>query len=132
MFRPFHFKSTFRFRSETRDGQTDQERIDSIANAIQAALQAAETERMALGLRVEEARLQASILAGTDNYEHDGREPETEARLKDRENHLRRGETRMAELDRHIARMNHIRAVVLGDIVPPVEDQHGSKSALQL
>jgi hypothetical protein len=75
MFRPFRLKSTFQFRSEARDRQTDQERINSIDSAIEIALRSAQAERTALGVRVEEARVQASFLTGTDHYEHDSREP---------------------------------------------------------
>jgi hypothetical protein len=116
MFRPFRFKSTFQFRSEARDRETDQERIASIDSAIETAIRAADAERTALGLRVEEARVQASFLTGTDSYEHDSREPQKEAQLKDSENRLRRGEARLIELDRHIAKLNHIRSAVLGDM----------------
>lgn len=117
MFRPFRFKSTFQFRSEARDRQTDQDRIASIDSAIEVAILAANAERTALGLRVEEARVQASFLAGTGQYENDTREPEKEAQLKDSENRLRRGEARMIELERHIARLNHIRSAILDDMV---------------
>jgi hypothetical protein len=116
MFRPFRLKSTFQFRSEARDRQTDQERINSIDNAIETALRSAETERTALGVRVEEARVQASFLTGTDHYEHDSREPAKEAQLKDSEGRLRRGEARLVELDRHIARLNYLRGATIGDI----------------
>jgi hypothetical protein len=116
MFRPFRFKSTFQFRSEARDRQTDQERIASIDSAIETAIRAADAERTALGLRVEEARVQASFLTGTDSYEQDSREPQKEAQLKDSENRLRRGEARLIELERHIAKLHHIRSAVLGDI----------------
>jgi hypothetical protein len=116
MLRPFRFKSTFQFRSEARDSKTYKELIASIDSAIETAIRAADAERTALGLRFEEARVQASFLVGTDSYEHDSREPEKEAQLKDSENRLRRGETRMVELDRHIARLNHIRSAVLGDM----------------
>src|SRR5476651_1891892 len=102
MFRPFRLKSTFQFRSEARDRQTDQERINSIDSAIETALSSAEAERTALAVRVEEARVQASFLTGTDHYEHDSREPAKEAQLKDSEGRLRRGEARLVELDRHI------------------------------
>jgi hypothetical protein len=116
MFRPFRFKSNLQFRSEARDRQTDEERIASIDSAIETAIRAADAERTALGLRVEQARVQASFLTGTDSYEHESREPQKEAQLKDSENRLRRGEARLIELDRHIARLNHIRWAVLDDM----------------
>jgi hypothetical protein len=53
---------------------------------------------------------------GTDHYEHDSREPAKEAQLKDSEGRLRRGEARLVELDRHIARLNHLRGAIIGDI----------------
>jgi len=75
----FRAKSGARFRSAGRDRETDEERLAAIESAVREALVAAEREKSALGQRLEQARTTATILAGTDTYEHETRLPEKTA-----------------------------------------------------
>ena len=60
----------FRARSIDRDANTDRARVNSILEAIENALSAAEQERSGLNLRVEDALARAAVTMGngTDEY----------------------------------------------------------------
>jgi hypothetical protein len=84
-----------------------------ILNAVREALVAAERERSALGQRLEQARTRATILAGTDTYEHETRLPERTAGLAESEAEMSRAENRLLDLDRHISKLKRIESAVL-------------------
>jgi hypothetical protein len=70
-----HFKTRsddgdFRARSIERDTNTDRSRVNSILEAIENALSAAEQERSGLNRRVEDALARAAVTIGngTDEY----------------------------------------------------------------
>jgi hypothetical protein len=76
-------------------------------------LEGAQRERSALGQRLEEARTRATILAGTDTYEHEARLPESTAELAESEAEMRRAEGRLLDLDRHILKLQRIEETIL-------------------
>jgi hypothetical protein len=106
-------KSTARFRSAGRDRETDEQRLAAIKSAVRGALEAAQREKSALSQRLEEARTRATILAGTDTYEHDARLPEKAAELAESEAEMRRAEGRLLDLDRHISKLQRIEGTIL-------------------
>ena len=114
----FRAKSTARFRSAGRDQETDERRLATVKSAVRQALEDAQRERSALGQRLEEARTRATILAGTDTYEHEARLPEKSAGLAESEAEMRRAEARLLDLDQHISKLQRIEATILdeGDI----------------
>jgi hypothetical protein len=114
----FRSKSTARFRSAGRDRETDERRLADVKNAVRRALEDAQRERSALSQRLEEARTRATILAGTDTYEHEARLPEKAAGLAESEAEMKRAEGRLLDLDRHILKLQRIEDTVLdeGDI----------------
>ena len=114
----FRAKSTARFRSAGRDRETDERRLAAVKSAVRQALEDAKRERSALGQRLEEARTRATILAGTDTYEHEARLPEKTAELAESEAEMRRAEGRLLDLNRHILKLQRIEDAVLdeGDI----------------
>jgi hypothetical protein len=113
---PFRAKSPNNFRSPARDRETDERRFAAIRDAAREALDAAEREKSALGVRLEQARTSATILAGTDTYEHENREPGRAAELLESEAQMSRAEQRLAELDAHISKLKRIEAAVLGEM----------------
>ena len=115
----FRDKSTARFRSAGRDRETDEQRLAAIIGAVRGALEAARSERSALSQRFEEARTRATILAGTDTYEHEARLPEKTAGLAESEGEMRRAEARLLELDRHILKLQRIEHTILDDANVP-------------
>jgi hypothetical protein len=114
----FRAKSTARFRSADRDRETDERRLAAVKSAVRRALEEAQLEKSALGQRLEEARTRATILAGTDTYEHEARLPEKAAGLAESEAEMRRAEARLLDLDRHILRLQRIEDTIFdeGDI----------------
>ena len=96
----------FKFRSSQRDKQTDQERVSSIANAINTAISSAERERSTLNIRVKEAQDLAALAAGNDSDEYLTREPKDALRIAGYEQQLAAGHKRLEELNIHIAGLN--------------------------
>lgn len=96
-------KGPFRFRSVQRDAQTDQERIGSVVQAIDAAVNSALKEREALAARVGAARDLASFAVGTADDEYLTRETRDKSRIEKYEQQMIVGEKRLAELDQQIA-----------------------------
>lgn len=101
----------FRVRSAQRDRQTDRERINSVVNAIDAAIASAEKERSSLALRVDQARDLAAFAAGNESDEYLSREPEDTKRIVGYEQQLMAGYKRIEELDAHIAGLIAVREV---------------------
>jgi hypothetical protein len=111
----FRAKSAARFRSAGRDRETDERRLAAIKSAVREALEATEREKSALGQRLEQARTRATILAGTDTYEHETRLPEKTAGLAESEAEMRRAEGRLLDLDRHILKLKRIEGAILDE-----------------
>jgi hypothetical protein len=109
----FRSKSGARFRSAGRDRETDEQRIAALESAVREALVAAEREKSVLGQRLDQARTMATILAGTDTYEHETRLPERSAGLAESEAEMSRAENRLLDLDRHIAKLKRIESEIL-------------------
>jgi hypothetical protein len=99
----------FKVRSSQRDKQTDQERVSSIANAINAAIASAEKERSALNIRMNDAQDLAALAAGNDSDEYLTREPKDTLRIAGYEQQLIAGHKRIEELSTHIASLNALR-----------------------
>jgi len=111
----FRDKSGARFRSAGRDRETDEQRLAAIESAVREALAAAEREKSTLGQRLEQARTTATILAGTDTYEHETRLPERTAGLVASEGEMSRAENRLLDLDRHISKLKRIDDAILAE-----------------
>jgi len=111
----FRAKPGDRFRSADRDRETDEQRLAAIESAVREALLAADREKSALGKRLEQAQTTATILAGTDTYEHETRLPEKTAGLAESEAEMSRAENRLLDLDRHISKLKRIESVILAE-----------------
>ncbi len=88
----------------------------AIGNSVRLALEAAQCEKSALAQRLDEARTRATILAGTDTYEHEARLPEKTAELAESEAEMSRAEGRLLDLDRHILKLQRIEGVILEEM----------------
>ena len=115
----FRARPSARFRSNDRDRKTDVQRFAAVKSVVRQALEAAQREKSALEDRLEEARTRATILAGTDTYEHEARLPEKAIGLADSEAEMSRAERRLLELDRHILKLQRIEDVILEEISTP-------------
>jgi hypothetical protein len=103
----------FKARSPERDAETDRDRIGSIMAAIDAALQAAESEQAGLSRRVEDvlARAAVTIGNGTDEYLEREALDSHHQDLFDAE--ILNGQRRLKELLAEIAHFKFMKAAVL-------------------
>jgi hypothetical protein len=67
--------SLFAARSATRDTETDQSRLQSVAHAIEQALKSAEAEHCGLKARIDDVLARAAITLGNGTDEYLTREP---------------------------------------------------------
>jgi hypothetical protein len=67
--------SPFAARSATRDTETDQSRLQSVAHAIEQALKAAEAEQSGLKARMDDVLARAAMTLGTGTAEYLTRAP---------------------------------------------------------
>ena len=111
----FRDKTGAIFRSAGRDRETDEQRLAAIESAVREALAAAEREKSTLVQRLEEARTTATILAGTDTYEHETRLPERTAGLAASEAEMTRAENRLRDLNRHISKLKRIEGAIVAE-----------------
>jgi hypothetical protein len=103
------FHSGFRSRAKPRDAGTDNEKITSIAAAIEAALNKSENERTGLKLRLDHVLARAAIVGGTDIDDYVTRTEDRSTMLSDSEAELRRGEERLKVLDENIAHFKFLK-----------------------
>lgn len=101
----------FQFRSRERDAKTDRERIHSLGQAINAAVESVQREKDALHARVDEARDLAALAAGTDVDEYLYRDPKDLTRVRDHERQMVQGDRRLKELQRQLEGLGKLREV---------------------
>lgn len=91
------------FRSATRDTRTDAIRLGAVLTGLDRGLASIDRERSGIARRLEEARLRAASLMGTEDGIFSEREPEDEAMLVEAEAEMRNACHRIAVLDAHRA-----------------------------
>jgi hypothetical protein len=103
----------FSARSIDRDANTDRSRVNSILEAIENALSAAERERSGLNRRVEDALARAAVTIGngTDEYlERDALDSHHQDLFS---TEISNGQRRLKELATEITHFKFLRAAVL-------------------
>jgi len=108
-----------RFRSKKRDIETDVSRVLPIRDSVAAALRESERELSQLTKRLKDANTQAAFLFGNELESEVGDDAAKEARLKEAEAFLVRGQHRANYLERQVAILREISAN-LERIVSPV------------
>ena len=103
----------FKARSAERDAETDRARIGSIVAAIEAALQAAESEQSGLSRRVDDVLARAAVTFGNGTDEYLEREAldNHHQDLFDRE--ISNGQRRLKELVTEISHFKFMKAAVM-------------------
>ncbi len=109
----FGGRSAFKTRSPERDNATDNEIIGRVAEAIDNAMTALQSQQNGLSRRVEEAVTMASLAAGNESDEYVSREPEKETALRGYEDEMRRGRDRLRVLEQHLLNLRFLRAAFL-------------------
>lgn len=106
-------EGAFKTRSSERDQATDTDSIGQVADAIDRALSALQSEQAGLSRRVDEAVAMASIAVGNESDEYVSREPEKTTALRGYEDEMKRGRDRLRVLETHILNLRFLRAAFL-------------------
>ncbi|BBC01470.1 MULTISPECIES: hypothetical protein [Bradyrhizobium] len=112
----------FKARSAERDAETDRARIGSIMAAIEAALQAAESEQSGLGRRVDDVLARAAVTLGNGTDEYLEREALDNYHQDLFDAEISNGQRRLKELATEIAHFKFMKAAILSrfpDYKPP-------------
>jgi hypothetical protein len=103
----------FKVRSPQRDDDTDRKRVEIVMNAIEAALQAAESEQKGLSQRVEEVLARAAVTVGNASDEYLDREPLDDHHQNLFSEEISNGQKRLHSLADTISHFKFLRAAVL-------------------
>ena len=103
----------FKVRSLERDEDTDRERIETIMNAIETVLHAAENEQQGLNQRVENVLARAAVTVGNASDEYLDREPLDDHHQNLFSEEISSGQKRLKSLADAITHFKFLRAAVL-------------------
>jgi hypothetical protein len=103
----------FKVRSSERDEDTDRERIQTIVNAIETVLHAAENEQQGLSQRVEDVLARAAVTVGNASDEYLDREPLDDHHQNLFSEEISSGQKRLKSLADAITHFKFLRAAVL-------------------
>ncbi|MBR0868752.1 hypothetical protein JQ633_00165 [Bradyrhizobium tropiciagri] len=103
----------FKARSPERDAETDRQRIASIVAAIDAALEAAESEQAGLSRRVDDVLARAAVTLGNGTDEYLEREALDNYHQDLFDKEILNGQRRLKELASEIAHFKFMKAAVL-------------------
>jgi hypothetical protein len=103
----------FRARSAERDAETDLSRVGSIVTAIEAALQAAQSEQSGLSRRLDDVLARAAVTFGNGTDEYLEREALDNSHQDLFSAEISNGERRLRELADQIAHLRFMKAAVL-------------------
>ncbi|MCK1369458.1 hypothetical protein [Bradyrhizobium sp. 62] len=103
----------FKARSAERDADTDRERISTIMVAIDAALNAAESEQAGLSRRVDDALARAAVTFGNGTDEYLEREPLDSHHQDLFAADISNGQRRLKELRATVSHLKFIKTAML-------------------
>lgn len=117
----------FKVRSAERDDATDRKRIQTILNAIETVLSAAEAEQKGLNQRVEDVLARAAITVGNASDEYLDREPLDSHHQDLFSEEISNGQSRLNSLADMISHFKFLRAAALSRF-PGYKTPAGHKS----
>jgi predicted nucleic acid-binding Zn-ribbon protein len=97
-----------RFRSRTRDKETDLARVSAIRTATRSALAEAKSEAAGLERRIEEVRASLAFSLGDEDGSYFEREAENETEIASLEGQLLKAERRVRDLELHVRKLAEI------------------------
>jgi hypothetical protein len=103
----------WKFRSASRDAETDQERLGKVAAAIDEAIGSATRELQGLSRRREDLEFRCAVYLGNDTFEFLSRDAAESAELDQIEDMLRRAMARERALTAQIEKLTQLRGGVL-------------------
>jgi predicted nucleic acid-binding Zn-ribbon protein len=102
-----------RARSAKRAAETDDARINSVMEAIERAMHAAEQEQSGLKRRVEDLRARAAVTLGNGTDEYLGREPLDSHRQDLFGSEISNGQRRLNELATSIKHYKFLKTAIM-------------------
>lgn len=102
----------FRTRSASRNEASDRAGVRQVADAIGDVLGRLESERRGLTRRVSDVLARAAITAGNGGDEYLTREASETAHLSEFENEIKRGQSRINELERNLGKLRTVQQVL--------------------
>jgi hypothetical protein len=120
----------FKVRSADRDADTDRSRVNSIFEAIESALIAAEQEQSGLNRRVEDVLARAAVTLGNGTDEYLEREPLDTHHQDLFSIEISNGQRRLKELAATITHFKFLKAAMLSrfpDFKPPTADNQAAR-----
>jgi hypothetical protein len=103
----------FKVRAPERDEDTDRQRIETVMNAIETVLHAAEDEQKGLNQRVDDVLARAAVTVGNASDEYLDREPLDNHHQGLFSKEISNGQTRLQALADTITHFKFLRAAVL-------------------
>ena len=103
----------FKVRSHERDEATDRQRIETVMNAIETVLSAAENEQKGLNQRVEDVLARAAVTVGNASDEYLDREPLDNHHQGLFSEEISTGQRRLNSLADSISHFKFLKAAVL-------------------
>ena len=103
----------FKVRSPGRDEDTDRRRVETVMNAIETVLSAAENEHRGLNQRVEDVLARAAVTIGNASDEYLDREPLDTHHQGLFSEEISNGQRRLKSLADSISHFKFLRAAVL-------------------
>ena len=103
----------FQVRSSQRDEDTDRQRVETVMNAIETVLSAAESEQKGLKQRVEDVLARAAVTVGNASDEYLDREPLDTHHQGLFSEEISNGQKRLKSLADAISHFRFLRAAVL-------------------
>jgi hypothetical protein len=103
----------FKVRSRGRDEDTDRQRVQTVMDAIEAVLVAAEKEQKGLSLRIEDVLARAAVTGGNASDEYLDREPLDDHHQSLFSEEISSGQKRLSSLADTIGHFRFLRTAVL-------------------
>ena len=103
----------FKVRSSERDEDTDRQRVETVMNAIETVLSAAEHEQKGLNQRVDDVLARAAVTVGNASDEYLDREPLDTHHQGLFSEEISNGQRRLKSLADTITHLKFLRAAVL-------------------
>src|SRR5450631_1976850 len=106
------FKQGFRSRSPERDINADNEAVESIATAINLALEKAEAERAGLKMRIDDVISRAALVGGNDTDDYLTRTEDRSNMLRNSDTEIRSGQERLRTIEQNLAHFKFLRTAL--------------------
>lgn len=106
-------RNFFKARSDSRNTDADQARLNLVAEAIEDAISAAEAERIGLDRRIEDVIARAAVTFGTGTYEYLERDA-VDSQFQDHLGiEIKNGQQRLTDLENQIRHLRFLKTAMI-------------------